>query len=151
MGLPSEDPDHIWDAHIANPSHVVDLNGQTLGSFDTCIHNYIVHHVMCELIVFFACVGEWLQQDLEVKYYVRREEVDQTTYRVHETDRNPESPARSEVLDRFGQFAGPPVEEGIILDQRPPEERARTYRRDNTAASSRSRSPLRGPAIEDVD
>ena len=58
MGLPSEDPDHIWDAHIANPSHVVDLNGQTLGSFDTCIHNYIVHHVMCELIVFFClCWG----------------------------------------------------------------------------------------------
>ena len=91
------------------------------------------------------------KQDHEVKYYVRREEVDQTRYRVHETAGNPDSPARSEVLDRFEQFAGPPVEEGIILDQRPPEERARTYRRDNTAASSRSRSPLRGPAIEDVD
>ena len=92
-----------------------------------------------------------MQQDHEVKYYVRREEVDQTTYRVHETDRNPESPARSEVLDRFAQFEGPPVEEGIILDQRPPEERVRTYPRDNTAASSRSRSPRRGPTIEDID
>ena len=86
------------------------------------------------------------KQDHEVKYYVRREEVDQTRYRVHETADNPDSPARSEVLDRFEQFAGPPVEEGIILDQRPSEERI-VYRRDNTA---RSRSP-RGPPIEDID
>ena len=88
------------------------------------------------------------KQDHEVKYYVRREEVDQTRYRVHETEGNPASPARSTVLDRFEQFAGPPVEEGIILDQRPTEERTvngTTYR---ILREDRSRSPRGPPIIE---
>ena len=122
---------------------------------------------MCEMIDALVLLGvSAAKQDHEVKYYVRREEVDQTRYRVHETEGNPASPARSTVLDRFEQFAGPPVEEGIILDQRPTEEtivrtihrpkagppppmevsredRSRSPRRED-----RSRSPRVGPFIE---
>ena len=81
------------------------------------------------------------KQDHEVKVYVQREEVDQTRYRVHERA-DPTAPTRTRVLDRFEQFAGRPVEEGIVLDER--EERT-VYHRERRP--SRSRSP-RGPAIE---
>ena len=34
MALPPEDPDHLWDAHIADDSNVIDMDGMILGSFD---------------------------------------------------------------------------------------------------------------------